>query len=106
AVLVSSLLLATSGCSADAPAGSSDVATATQYQTGVGPIALPPGHQQTHCVVLRLDTREGGFVRRFRADLTAGSHHMIVYQSLDTTESLTPPPCQARGGITQGGDPA
>jgi copper type II ascorbate-dependent monooxygenase-like protein len=47
----------------------------------------------------------GAFVRRFRADLTQGSHHMIVYRSNATTESPTPVPCQSFSGLLSGEHP-
>jgi hypothetical protein len=80
-------------------------ATVTSYKTGMGPIALQPGDEQTNCITVHLGNAEGGFVRRFRAELSEGSHHMIVYQSADTTESLTPTPCAALGGILMGEHP-
>jgi hypothetical protein len=80
-------------------------AMVTSYQTGLGPVALMPGQEQTNCIVVHLGNAEGGYVRRFRADLTPGSHHMIVYASSDTTESPTPTPCQALAGILMGEHP-
>jgi hypothetical protein len=89
-----------------ADAGNFDAgATVTTYTTGMGPITLAPGQEETNCITIHLNNAEGGYVRRFRADLTTGSHHMIVYQSTDTTESPTPTPCQALGGILQGQHP-
>jgi hypothetical protein len=80
-------------------------AEVTTYPTSIGPITLQPGQEQTNCIVVRLGNTDGGFVRRFRADLTQASHHMIVYQSDDTVESLTPTPCQALSGILEGEHP-
>jgi hypothetical protein len=80
-------------------------ATVTSYQTGLGPVSLVPGQEQTNCIVVSLGNTEGGYVRRFRADLTPGSHHMIVYASSDTTESPTPTPCQPLAGILMGEHP-
>jgi hypothetical protein len=75
------------------------------YKTGLGPIMLGPGVEQTNCIVVRLGNMNGGYVRRFRADLSAGSHHMIVYTSTDTTESPTPTPCAPLSGILMGQHP-
>lgn len=80
-------------------------ATVTSYTTGMGPISLAPGVEETNCITVNLANAEGGYVRRFRADLSEGSHHMIVYTSSDTTESLTPTPCQPLSGILQGQHP-
>jgi hypothetical protein len=80
-------------------------ATVTSYKTGIGPISLMPGEEVTNCIVVNLGNAEGGYVRRFRADLSEGSHHMIVYTSSDTSPSPTPTPCAPLSGILQGEHP-
>ncbi len=80
-------------------------AMVTSYTTGMGPIALAPGVEETNCTIINLGNAEGGWVRRFRADLSEGSHHMIVYTSSETTESPTPTPCQPFAGILSGDHP-
>jgi hypothetical protein len=77
----------------------------TTYETGIGPIALLPGQELTECITVSLNNAAGAFVRRFRADLSQGSHHMIVYTSTATTESPTPTPCQPFIGILTGEHP-
>jgi hypothetical protein len=77
----------------------------TTYTTGMGPISLMPGEEETNCITIHLGNAAGGFVRRFRADLGVGSHHMIVYQSADTVEAPTPTPCVALSGILEGEHP-
>jgi hypothetical protein len=77
----------------------------TTYPASIGPITLQPGEEQTNCIVIRLGNTDGGFVRRFRADLTEGSHHMIAYVSNDAVESPTPTPCPPLSGITDGEHP-
>jgi hypothetical protein len=77
----------------------------TTYTTGIGPISLAPGAEETNCITIHLGNAAGGYARRFRADLGVGSHHMIVYQSNDATESPTPAPCQALAGILMGEHP-
>jgi hypothetical protein len=120
-VAVSSLLLAAGGCSssgAEPAGGTSSSSTGagggtpfdaggsiTSYETGIGPVQLAPGIEDTRCIVIRLGNAEGGYVRRFRADLGEGSHHMIVYTSDDTTESKTPTPCPPLAGILAGQHP-
>lgn len=80
-------------------------ATVTSFKTGVGPVPLMPGVEQTVCAIVRLGNTDGAYVRRFRADLSEGTHHMIVYTSANTTESPTPTPCQPLAGILQGQHP-
>jgi hypothetical protein len=77
----------------------------TSYTTSIGPIALDPGVEETNCITIPLNNAEGGWVRRSRADLSEGSHHMIVYTSSATTPSPTPTPCQSLGGILTGQHP-
>jgi hypothetical protein len=126
-LVVSSLLLAVPACSGstDQPTGTTSGTSTgsgsgtggtggtpfdagapfTTYTASIGPITLGAGVEQTNCIVIHLGNMVGGFVRRFRADLSEGSHHMIVYQSLDTVESPTPTPCQALSGILTGEHP-
>jgi hypothetical protein len=77
----------------------------TTYESGMGPITAQAGEEDTRCITIRLGNAEGAYVRRFRAELNAGSHHMIVYLSDDTTEQPTPSPCGALGGVFQGDHP-
>lgn len=77
----------------------------TTIESGVGPIDVASGVEKTQCVTIRLDNAEGGFVRRFRAELTQGSHHMIVYRSSATQESPTPVDCQGFSGLLSGSHP-
>ncbi len=85
--------------------GSTDPGAVTTYMTGMGPIALAPGEEEVNCITVPLGNTEGGFVRRFTANLSTGSHHMIVYTSSATTPSPTPTPCQSLGGILTGQHP-
>jgi hypothetical protein len=93
----------TSSSSSGAPFDAGGVVES--YTTGMGPIQLGPGVEETNCITIHLGNTAGGFVRRFRADLQPGSHHMIVYTSDDTTESPTPTPCIALSGILMGEHP-
>lgn len=115
---VASSLALLAGCSSNGAAGTSGTtsgtggsapfdagAMVTSYQTGIGPTPLMPGVEQTVCITTRLGNTDGGYVRRFRADLSAGSHHMIVYTSTDTAESTTPTPCAPLSGILTGQHP-
>jgi hypothetical protein len=77
----------------------------TTYEAGIGPIPIVAGQEMTVCTTINLNNPTGAFVRRFRADLTEGSHHMIVYTSAATTESPTPTPCEPFVGILSGEHP-
>src|SRR5271156_162330 len=65
--------------------GSVDPGAVTTYTTGMGPITLTPGEEVVNCITIPLGNAVGGFVRSFRAELSPGSHHMIVYTSSATT---------------------
>jgi hypothetical protein len=62
--------------------------------------AVTPGAEQTVCRVLDLGNDAPAMIRAIRADLGAGSHHMIVYRTnAEPTDTHTP--CQ---GIPGGED--
>jgi hypothetical protein len=71
----------------------------------IGPVTAQPGMENTQCVTVNLNNAKGAFVRRIRADLSAGSHHMIVYTSDKTVEEPTPADCQPFSGILGGEHP-
>ena len=77
----------------------------TTIDSGIGPIKAMSGFEDTQCVTVSLKNADGAFVRRFRADLGTGSHHMIVYKSNATSESPTPTPCQGFSGLLSGEHP-
>jgi hypothetical protein len=95
----------TSGSSSSSSGDFDAGGAVTTYTTGMGPIALMPGEEQTNCIVVPLGNAEGGFVRRFRADLDPGSHHMIVYTAGNETPNSTPTPCVGLSGILTGDHP-
>jgi Copper type II ascorbate-dependent monooxygenase, C-terminal domain len=66
---------------------------------GIGPIPVAAGGETTLCIEKRLTTTESILVTRMVADLSPGSHHLIVYQSTGTTEQLTPFACQPFEGL-------
>lgn len=74
------------------------------YTTGMGPISLMPGQEETNCIVVPLGNADGGYIRRIRANLSAGSHHMIVYITT-AAANPTPTPCVALSGILTGDTP-
>ncbi len=91
-----------SGAGGDTFDGGAPLAT---IESGIGPIKANPGFEDTQCITVRLKNAEGAFVRRFRADLGSGSHHLIAYKSDSTTESTTPTPCKGFSGLLGGEHP-
>lgn len=60
-----------------------------------GPVSVPPGTESTQCVWMRLGNTTEIKVNQMHNQLNAASHHLIVYKDdMDTTEQLTPVPCQ------------
>jgi hypothetical protein len=77
----------------------------TTVTASMGPVTTQPGNELTECITVRLSNTEGAFVRRFRAALHEGSHHMIVYRSSAAFESPTPTPCSGFSGLLSGDHP-
>ncbi len=77
----------------------------TALESAIGPIALEPGDERTQCIEVSLKNAEGAFVRRLRAELDEGSHHVIIYRSSATQEDLVPKDCNGLGGILTGDHP-
>ncbi len=74
----------------DAPA-----ITGTEYSATWGPVTLQPGEESTMCIWLHLSNTDEIKVHQVHDTLTESSHHVIVYKDdKDTTEQLTPMPCQ------------
>jgi hypothetical protein len=92
----------TSGSGGDTFDGGAPLAT---IESGIGPIAAGSGEEHTQCITMNLKNAEGAFVRRFRADLGIGSHHMVVYKSNATSESTVPQDCQGFSGLLAGEHP-
>src|SRR5690606_30877815 len=66
-----------------------------KYSLTWGPITVPPGTESTQCVWMRLGNTTEIKVNQMHNQLNAASHHLIVYKDdMDTTEQLTPVPCQ------------
>lgn len=60
-----------------------------------GPVSVPPGTESTQCVWMRLGNATEIKVNQMHNQLNAASHHLIVYKDdMDTTEQLTPVPCE------------
>jgi hypothetical protein len=65
----------------------------------IGPIRLRAGQETTQCIVAKLPSAVDVDVVEIDAMLAPGSHHLIVYKSMSTTESLTPSGCTAIQGM-------
>jgi hypothetical protein len=78
-------------CGQKAPSG---VPAGTIYSLTYGPITLAPGVEQTQCIVVPLGNPSPIHVGGIHDVLSNGSHHMIVYESSDTTPTPTPFDCQ------------
>jgi hypothetical protein len=79
---------------ADAPALSGQL-----YSLNWGPVTVPTGVEDTQCIWMRLSNDTPIKVHQLHNTLSTSSHHLIVYKDdHDTTEQLTPMPCQAFTG--------
>src|SRR5258706_9958091 len=72
--------------------------------TSIGPIDLAAGEEKTVCINKRLDNTEDIVGTAFDSTLAPGSHHLIVYRSKATSETLTPYACSPFQGVIQGAD--
>ena len=60
-----------------------------------GPVNVPAGRESTQCVWMRLGNDTEIKVHQMHNKLNSASHHLIVYKDdQDTTEQLTPTPCE------------
>jgi hypothetical protein len=75
-----------------------DVVPHTYVQT-IGPITLAPTEEQTVCVIRRLGNLGHEYLRRIRAHIGPGSHHLVFYRAVETTEQPDPFPCTGFSGI-------
>ncbi len=87
------------GAAASPDAGTPVVDTVS---ASVGPIEVMPNEETTVCITLRLSNAAAAYVPRITVQLAPGSHHLVVYRSMATTENLTPTPCTAFQGILSG----
>jgi hypothetical protein len=68
----------------------------------IGPISVAAGEETTVCITMRMSNAQAVYVPRIRVQLAPGSHHLVVYRSKATSESLTPTSCTAFQGILSG----
>jgi Copper type II ascorbate-dependent monooxygenase, C-terminal domain len=100
-VLSSGIALA--GCSGHTGASSAEDAGPPPLQAAIGPIDVPAGVETTQCIVMPLGNTEDVVVDSLTIDLSAGSHHLIVYMTSDAVQS-DPVNCIPFAGIATGSD--
>jgi hypothetical protein len=81
------------GAASDAPFSTDAPSTPALTSGSIGPIPVGPGEDKTVCINKRLDNVDELLATRLVADLEPGSHHMIIYKSTATTETLDPFDC-------------
>jgi Copper type II ascorbate-dependent monooxygenase, C-terminal domain len=92
--------IALAGCGAegtgdDDPGDEPDDILIGNYALQWGPVSVPPSREATQCIWLRLSNETEIKVHKMHNQLSSTSHHLIVYRDdMDTTEQLTPVPCQ------------
>ena len=82
--------------SGDAAADANDdafVPPANSFSVQWGPTTVQPGVESTECVIKRVGNDETIYVHQLHNQLSASSHHFIVYRVDDTTERPDPFPC-------------
>ena len=67
--------------------------TRAVMSVSIGPIPLAAGEEKTVCTVFKLGNTSAIDVTQFAATLAPGSHHLIFYKSVDTTEMKDPFVC-------------
>lgn len=66
-----------------------------KYSLSWGPVSVQPGVEDTQCIWMKLSNDTEIKVHQLHDVLSTSSHHLIVYKDdQDTTEQLTPTPCQ------------
>ncbi|HEX4448565.1 MAG TPA: hypothetical protein VH044_17590 [Polyangiaceae bacterium] len=90
------------GVVADGGDGGGAGPVVTTVVQAIGPIALAPAQETTVCITVRLSNKTAVYVPRITVDLALGSHHLVTYRSMATTESPTPTACTAFQGILSG----
>ena len=66
-----------------------------KYSLTWGPVNVQPGVEDTQCIWMKLGNDAEIKVHQLHDVLSTSSHHLIVYKDdMDTTEQLTPTPCQ------------
>ncbi len=69
-----------------------------ELQLTIGPLTVPPGDEDTVCVVLDLGNTAPAMIREIRTNLTPGTHHVIVTREDDGAPIEQPFSCGAFAG--------
>ena len=104
-VFSGSLLILAAACSSgSSSSGSSSSGGGTSgLQASIGPIDVPAGVETTQCVVLPLGNAEDMVMDGYDINLTAGSHHLIVYLTTQAVQT-DPVNCSPFTGLALGTD--
>jgi hypothetical protein len=107
AVLLSSSLVACGNSGGaggdDSPMPDAPMFAGEKFTLSYGPVTVQPGEEGTQCVWLRLGNTSAIKVNSMHNQLTAGSHHLIVYKDdQHTTEQTTRIDCQPFTGTLNG----
>lgn len=90
-----SMLILSGGCQSDGGGNGGDDVLIGDFSLTWGPLAVAPSQEATQCTWQRLSNDTEIKVHQMHNVLGTSSHHLIVYKDdLDTTEQLTPVPCQ------------
>ena len=83
--------------------GSSGPPSSSDVHTGIGPVPLAAGQEETVCIVKPLGNAEALVLKGFDMSLAPGSHHLIAY-STGAAEVDEPYPCSPFTGVVVGDD--
>jgi hypothetical protein len=84
----------TGGDDDDVPTDAAEL-SGEKFSMTWGPVTVPAGIENTQCIWKRLSNTTEIKVHQMHNVLSGGSHHLIVYKDdMDTTEQLTPMPCE------------
>jgi hypothetical protein len=72
------------------------------YSVSTGPIAIGPGEERVVCVDRRIASDRLIDITRITSELTEGGHHLVLYKSDATEETMAPVECQTFRGIFTG----
>jgi hypothetical protein len=83
------------GCGGEQTPADAPMLEGEKFSLTWGPVSVPAGREDTQCIWMRLPNTTEIKVHQMHNVLNAASHHLIVYKDdMDTTEQLTPTPCQ------------
>ncbi len=74
-----------------------------ELQASIGPIDVPAGVETTQCIVLPLGNTQDVVLDSYDINLSAGSHHLILYMTQDAVQT-DPVNCSPFTGLALGSD--